>query len=126
MTKKEIVINEYFKNPDFNRTHLAKQIGLTREHVIRIIRNINHKSTKLHSSLMFEQEMELILRMFPAGSEFPIKFPDCEIKVLVKEIGVFSFSTFDSFNKEMVYIRNIYIKFSSTENTDLLRSAMQM
>jgi GNAT superfamily N-acetyltransferase len=109
MTKREIVISEWNKNPNVNRTHLAKQSGLSRQHVIRIINEYNLSQSGLHSSLLFEQEMQLITRLFSEGI-YPIKFPDCTVQMLVNEHGVFSVTTFDSFNKQMVYIRNIYVK----------------
>jgi L-amino acid N-acyltransferase YncA len=109
MTKREIVISEWNNNPNVNRTQLAEQIGLSRRHVIRIISEYNRSKLNLHSSLLFEQEMHLITRLFSEGI-YPIKFPDCTVQMLVNEHGVFSVTTFDSFNKEMVYIRNIYVK----------------
>jgi hypothetical protein len=37
MTKRDYVVFEYKKNQNVNRTHLAKQIGFSRRHVIKII-----------------------------------------------------------------------------------------
>lgn len=37
-SKKELIKDEFYINEKFNRTHFAKEIGVSREYVVRIIR----------------------------------------------------------------------------------------
>lgn len=39
-SKKELIKDEYQNNKNFNRTHFAKEIGVSREYVLRIIKNL--------------------------------------------------------------------------------------
>ena len=38
--KEDLIIEKYNKSPDFNRTHFADEIGVSREYVQRIINKI--------------------------------------------------------------------------------------